>query len=65
MNETQKKQQTVERQTDGLHLLELTYLEYKTIREVFEKQKWTLKRIKWRKLTKYDETDVERNQQNS
>ena len=46
-------------------MLELTYLEYKTIREVFEKQKWTLKRIKWQKLTKYDETDVERNQQNS
>ena len=37
MNETQKKQHTVDLDTNGLHILELSDLEYKTMHEMSEK----------------------------
>lgn len=38
MNETQTKQKTGGLHTDGLHILGLPDLEYKTMHEIFEKE---------------------------
>lgn len=53
---------TVDLDTHGLHILELSDLEYKTMHEIFEKWRWTLKVKSNKKLIKYDNTAMETNQ---